>query len=103
MDAQGDLQIRLNKQDHTNGSYCASNLPSASHQNIMCILVRYDLPEKPNRLLPNKRKVTRTAYGMVSAIRAITVFGYAYSSASKIMGAYKYASTMMHVYTSNST
>lgn len=86
----------------TSRYYCANKTHSVSHQKIMFILDISDLPDNPNRLPFNKRKVTRPAEGMVSSSRGIPVVFSMYASAFKITGDSKYAFTMMHEYATTS-
>ena len=83
-------------------SYCENNPPSVSHQNSMCTLDKSDLPDSPNRFLFNKRKFGIPAYGMVGYSECIPVVVYVHASSFKIIGASKYASTMMHEYATTS-
>ena len=80
------------------GSYCANNPPSFSHQRIMCIMDRYDLPDNPNILIFNQRNDRRSDDGMVSSDMGIPVVGSVNASVSKIMGESESASNMMNEY-----
>ena len=64
----------------------------------MCIMDRSYPPDNKNILLINNSKGMRPAYGMVISSKGIPVVDFVHESASKIMVASKYSSTMIHEY-----